>query len=157
MYMLWSIEFISLCAKPDRTHVLCTWVLWVFAWASKPRVDINLLGSIWIFVMILCSLWITHRPVGRGIRGGTLEPPFWPPKDFIYTAQLYILSVLPFEIGPVAWMLLRITAVHTTSSECARISCLRRCDEGRNVTISAAQEFTNCLLVMSPHLLFCQP
>lgn len=39
MYMLWSIEFISLCAKPDRTHVLCTWVLWVFAWASKPRVD----------------------------------------------------------------------------------------------------------------------
>ena len=21
-----------------------------------------------------------------GVRGGSLEPPFWPPKDFIYTA-----------------------------------------------------------------------
>ena len=25
------------------------------------------------------------RPVGRGVRGGSLEPPFWPPKDYICT------------------------------------------------------------------------
>ena len=23
---------------------------------------------------------------GGGVRGGSLEPPFWPPEDFIYTA-----------------------------------------------------------------------
>ena len=27
-----------------------------------------------------------YRPVGRGGSRGSLEPPFWPPKDFIYTA-----------------------------------------------------------------------
>ena len=36
-----------------------------------------------------------HRHIGRGggggrfIRGGSLEPPFWPPKDFIHTTNLH--------------------------------------------------------------------
>ena len=29
------------------------------------------------------------RPVGRGGSGGSLERPFWPPKDFIYTAIVH--------------------------------------------------------------------
>ena len=34
--------------------------------------------------------------------------PFWPPKGFICTTELYILNALTFEIGPLALMLLRI-------------------------------------------------
>ena len=32
---------------------------------------------------------IKVRPVGRGGSRGSLEPPFWPPKDFIYTASTF--------------------------------------------------------------------
>ena len=47
------------------------------------------------------------RPVGRGVRGGSLEPPFWPPKDFIYTAIVHFKC----PTGPLVSLLLRITAV----------------------------------------------
>ena len=44
-----------------------------------------------------------------GVRGGSLEPPFGLQK-ILYT-PLCILSALPFEIGPLVLLLLRITAV----------------------------------------------
>ena len=51
------------------------------------------------------------RPVGRGggggVRGGSLEPPFWPPKDFIDTAIVHF----KYPTGPLVSLLLRITAV----------------------------------------------
>ena len=38
----------------------------------------------------------------EGFEGVRSNPPFRPPKDFICTTALYILSALPFEVGPVA-------------------------------------------------------
>ena len=34
----------------------------------------------------LARVGLEYRPVGIGVQGGSSEPPFWPPKDFIYTA-----------------------------------------------------------------------
>ena len=48
-----------------------------------------------------------NRPVGRGGSRGSLEPPFWPPKDFIYTAIVHFKC----PTGPLVSLLLRITAV----------------------------------------------
>ena len=66
---------------------------------------------------------IFHRAVGRGgVRGGSLEPPFSPPKDlYSYTSKLYILNILPFKSGTLVSLLLRITAVQTSlvaATEC---------------------------------------
>ena len=49
------------------------------------------------------------RPVGRGGSRGSLEPPFWPPKDFIYTTIVHFKC--PTVGGPLVSLLLRITAV----------------------------------------------
>lgn len=145
MYMLWSIEFISLCAKPDRTHVLCTWVLWVFAWASKPRVD----KFTWKHLNFCDdSLFFVNNTQARrqgNSRGFTRTP-------FLASKRFYIhRSTVHFECPTVWNWSSSLDAIenhrrpHNQRGMRARISCLRRCDEGRNVTISAAQEFTNCL------------
>ena len=48
---------------------------------------------------------------GGGVRGGSpLEPPFWPPKDFIYTAIVHFKC----PTGPLVSLLLRITAVQAS-------------------------------------------
>ena len=68
------------------------------------------------------------RPVGRGVRGGSLELPFWPPKDFIYTCFncIYILSALLLESGPlVVSQLLRITAVQASLVAAMRVCSWR--------------------------------
>ena len=44
-----------------------------------------------------------------GFEGVRANPPFCAPKDFIYTSKLHILSILPFESGPLVSLLLRIT------------------------------------------------
>ena len=85
-----------------------------------------------------------------GIWGSSSEPPFWPPKDFMYTAKLHILSILPFESGPLVSLLLRITAVQTSlvaATVCefvhggparnTRVTCLRLCDERTRVITRA--------------------
>ena len=57
-----------------------------------------------------CYPTMAIRPVGRGVRGGSLEPSYWPPK-ILYTAYL---NVLPFVSGPLASLPLRIIAVQTS-------------------------------------------
>ena len=52
-------------------------------------------------------------PYAGGVRGGSSEPPFRPPKYLIYTSKLYILGILPFESCPLVSLLLRINAVQT--------------------------------------------
>ena len=56
---------------------------------------------------------VLNRPVGRGgggVRGGSLEPHFWAPKDFIYTAIVHFKC----PTGPLVSLLLRITAVQAS-------------------------------------------
>ena len=66
------------------------------------------------FLSILYSIVIStiNRPVGRGVRGGSLEPTFGLQK-LLYTTQTYI-SALPFESGSLVSLLLRITGVQTS-------------------------------------------
>ena len=69
------------------------------------------------------------------------------------TSKVHILSILPFESGPLVSLLLRITAVQTSLHGCsystgvcefvhgrparnARITCLRRCDERTRVILN---------------------
>ena len=64
----------------------------------------------------------------------------------LYTSKLHVLSILPFESGPLVSLLLRITAVQMSLHGCSystgvcefvhgrparnmHITCLRRCDE----------------------------
>ena len=66
----------------------------------------------------------SSRAVGRGGSRGFARTPLSPPKDFIYTSKLYILSALPFTSGPLVSLLLRITAVQTSlvaATECESI------------------------------------
>lgn len=67
------------------------------------------------------SLFFVNNTQARrqGEFEGVRSNPLFGLQKILYTPL--ILSVLPFEIGPVASMLLRITAVHTTSAECARV------------------------------------
>ena len=64
----------------------------------------------------------------------------------MYTSKLHIISILPFESGPLVSLLLRITAVqtglvaatvcefvHGGTAQNARVTCLRRCDERTRV------------------------
>ena len=44
------------------------------------------------------------RPIGRGVQGGSLEPPFWPPKYFIHCLAL------PFVNSPLASLPLTVQA-----------------------------------------------
>ena len=37
---------------------------------------------------------------GGGVRGGSLEPPFWPPKDFIYTAIAHFKCPVMKNLDP---------------------------------------------------------
>ena len=65
------------------------------------------------------GLSILHfiRPVGRGgggSRGFERTPLFDLQMIFLYTSKLHILSILPFESGPLVSLLLRITAVQTS-------------------------------------------
>ena len=60
---------------------------------------------------------------GGGVRGGSLEPSFWPPKDFIYTVNC-ILSSLSFENGPVVSLLSRIATVQTNLVAATEITWL---------------------------------
>ena len=103
--------------------------------------------SIFVLLLLNETCICLAEPVGGGfewVRVGSLEPTFWPPKGFIYAAyKLYILSVLPFESGPLISLLLRVTAIQTslvTATVCkwgparnARLSCLRRCDERTHI------------------------
>ena len=59
----------------------------------------------------------SHRSVGRGGSRGSLEPPFWPPKDYIYTAIVHF----KFPTGPPVSLLLRITAVQASLVACTRV------------------------------------
>ena len=53
---------------------------------------------------------LISRPIGRGGSRGSLEPPFWPPKDFTYTAIVHFKC----PTGPLVSLLLRITAVQAS-------------------------------------------
>ena len=58
-----------------------------------------------------------HRQGGGGSRA-SLEPPFWPPKEFIYTAIVHFKC----PTGPlVVSLLLRITAVQASLVAALRV------------------------------------
>ena len=85
------------------------------------------------------------RRQGGGSRGfERTRSPFDLQKIFMYTCKLHILSILPFESGPLVSLLLIVTAVQTSlvaATVCefihggparnTRATCLRRCDKGR--------------------------
>ena len=114
------------------------------------------------------------RPVGRGGSRGFARtpPPFGLEKKFMHRLTVY-LSALPFESGSLVSLLLRIATVQAslvaamrgvcsrrTSAERARKRFIRPCDESTRVNRSLFQALERSpvvLLVMSPHLLFCQP
>ena len=93
------------------------------------------------------------RPVGRGVRGGSSEPPFWPPCKRFYMHHLTVY----FERSTIwNWF----SSLHAIENHCrpnkfghggpARnvcVSCLRHCDErmcvNKCIAISGAQEFTS--------------
>ena len=60
-------------------------------------------------IFLICNIYVQAlRQEGfKGVPGGSLKPPALASK-ILYTAQLYILSALPFVDGPLP---LRITAV----------------------------------------------
>ena len=53
-------------------------------------------------VLFTQNFLVVFMPVGKGVRGGSLEPPFWPPNDFIqHLALVFVsgpLALLPFNI-----------------------------------------------------------
>ena len=120
----------------------------------------------------LARVGLEYRPVGIGVRGGSSEPPFWPPKDFIYTAL-----TVHFKCPTVGkWSTSSLTAIDNhccpgcsyvglrTSAERVRVNCLLRCDERPHVNTCVNKSLCQglesspvVLLLMSPHLLFCQP
>ena len=118
-------------------------------------------------IFCLMILFCLFRPVGRGGGSrGLLEPPFWPPKDFIYTAIVHFKC----PTGPLVSLLLRITAVQASLVAAyagfsledqhrtrwrklfARINTC-----GNKLLFQALESSPVVLLLLSPHLLFCQP
>ena len=61
-------------------------------------------------IFLICNIYVQAlRQEGfKGVPGGSLKPPALASK-ILYTAQLYILSALPFVDGPLASLPLRIT------------------------------------------------
>ena len=123
----------------------------------------------------LAHVGLEYMPVGIGVRGGSSEPPFWPSEDFIYTA-LTVHFKCP-TIGKLSTSSLTAIENHRcpsksgcsyaglrTSAEHVHVNCLHRCNERPRVNTcvnkSLRQVFKSLpvvLLLMSPHLLFCQP
>ena len=59
------------------------------------------------------------RPIGRGVRGGLLKPPFWPPNNFIHCLAICIalsgpLTSLPMRI--IAFQMSLFAAMHPICS-----------------------------------------
>ena len=55
-----------------------------------------------------CTITLCCAGKGGGSRGFERTPLLT--SNFIYTSKMYILSILPFERGPLVSLLLRITA-----------------------------------------------
>ena len=51
--------------------------------------------------MNLLAVLIQARRQG-GFEGVQVNPPFWPPKDFIHCLAIHFLSALPFASGSLA-------------------------------------------------------
>ena len=123
----------------------------------------------------LARVGLEYRPVGIGVREGSSKPPFWPSEDFIYTAL-----TVHFKCPTVGkWSTSSLTAIENhrcpsesgcsyaglrTSAERAHVNCLRRCNERPRVNTCVNKSLCQVLesspvilLLMSPHLLFCQP
>ena len=141
------------CQHPP-TFTFFTWS-GVTAWQNNRWGDSNQLPlSLKPFPLVHC------RPVGRGgVRALLVSKGFY---------ILYNLSALPFEVGPLVSLLLKITAIQTsvvaamrvwswrTSAECAQ-NCLRHCNVRTRVNTSINKSLFQAFESSPvPHLLFCQ-
>ena len=88
---------------------------------NKVVSDSKMMKLLCVFIVshvLIASYSHLSRPVGRGGSRGSLEPPFWPPKDFIYTAIVHFKC----PTGPlVGSLLLRITAVQASLVAAMRV------------------------------------
>ena len=79
----------------------------------------------WVRVGLAIRVGYVIRPVGRGGSRGFGRTPLLASKRSHMHRLTVILSALPFEIGPLASMLLRITAVKTIVVAAMRVRSWR--------------------------------